>query len=674
MAAPSSSSSVVDDLRADEWRDLAASSKAALLRRCAAQLADDDWAHTRGALSQWSEEAMAVEELTGKAAATQGAMARMVALTAFGNLLTKSAELLEAVAATGRPPSLTALRSAAKSSSATEVFEVFPRTIEDKLGMPGAGGVSAELWLRAAEDGHAAAPLWAERSQGDGIALGGVCVVLGAGNQDFLGFADAIFQLVHFDRVVVLKHHPLRRHLVPILDHVLAPLIARDFFRAVDIDLAETQILLAHPSVAAIHLTGGGSTHDAIVWGAGEEGARNRAARTPKLRTTAFPTAAEVDAGSDSDDGLRAATHFTSELGCVTPWIVEPSAWSAAQLVHHARALAAALKGNGSANCLAPKALVLCEQWAQKDAFLDALRRALGETVDTPAYYPGAQGRYERFCAAYEEGASCELCPGADTGDGAAAERKESEGDARAPLLLPMALLHVRWSEEGARNTFALRNEAFAPVLAVVELPHAPERCWMSDAARFVNREVWGALSCVVLTRQPNGNARGARGLVPSLQRDPGGSSRSSACEPCTLLSIDACIAELRYGSVCLNVWSVFGYAIAECVWGGYVGSYRVLPGEAEAEAEEAAATPGFLACSGDGYVGNVLGAPRNRLLKSVVRCPFVAHACQIGTMAYPPHGLRMCSVSSRGRSLRSRAYFLRSLLSRATRFEESSP
>lgn len=50
---------------------------------------------------------------------------------------------------------------------------------------------------------------------------------------------------------------------------------------------------------------------------------------------------------------------ITSELGAVTPWIVTPGNWTAAELDTHAKNVAQAIYNNNSCNCNAAKVGVL---------------------------------------------------------------------------------------------------------------------------------------------------------------------------------------------------------------------------------------------------------------------------------------------------------------------------
>jgi hypothetical protein len=88
-------------------------------------------------------------------------------------------------------------------------------------------------------------------------------------------------------------------------------------------------------------MTGGTATHDMIVWG---------------------PTAAEQQRRKAAADPLLRVP-ISSELGCITPWVVFPGAkWEQPELLHHARALAIAFMDNNSCNCLSPKVRPLAPQ------------------------------------------------------------------------------------------------------------------------------------------------------------------------------------------------------------------------------------------------------------------------------------------------------------------------
>ncbi|MGV7591820.1 aldehyde dehydrogenase family protein, partial [Mycobacterium kansasii] len=75
--------------------------------------------------------------------------------------------------------------------------------------------------------------------------------------------------------------------------------------------------LVNHPGITTVHMTGSARTHDAIVFGTGDEGAQRKAENRPLLDKA-----------------------ITSELGGVSPTIVVPGEWSAADLRFQAEHLA----------------------------------------------------------------------------------------------------------------------------------------------------------------------------------------------------------------------------------------------------------------------------------------------------------------------------------------------
>ena len=89
-----------------------------------------------------------------------------------------------------------------------------------------------------------------------------------------------------------------------------------------------TECATDHALVDNIHITGSDRTHDAIIWGAtADEQAKNKANKTPRLNKP-----------------------ISSELGCVTPVMVIPGAWSEAELEYQARHVAGMVAQNASFN------------------------------------------------------------------------------------------------------------------------------------------------------------------------------------------------------------------------------------------------------------------------------------------------------------------------------------
>ncbi len=383
-----------------------------------------------------------------------------------------------------------------------EVVQVFPVDFADKFSPEGMVGCTGEVW----RDPKTSTP--EETGQPDG----NVCLVLGAGNQSFLSFGDVMYQMFVEGSVCLMKHHPLRSFCGPFFDEAFADLIDEGFFFACDADLNESQLLVHHQIVDRVHMTGGVATHDAIVWGATEhERKENKAQNTPVL-----------------------SKPMSSELGCVTPWIVTPGTeWSSADIHHMAGHLVAAFVAQNSCNCLSPKLLVLDADWPQCQEFVDAVRMLLGKTPHPPIHYPNTTERYEGFVSAYTES------------DMERIEGPQHSGLAEHAAENTLPWLLIRLDE--SRPKYALENEAFAPVLAIYTLSASNDtEAFLEAAVPFVNESVWGSLSCTLIVH-------------PDI--DSGPSS-----------PVEQAITELRFGSVGVNVWTASVYGMSGMTWGAYPG------------------------------------------------------------------------------------------------------
>ena len=417
-----------------------------------------------------------------------------------------------------------------------EVVQVFPVDRADKFTPEGMGGCTGEVWLKPEQD----------TTTGDQVS-GRVCLVLGAGNQSFLSFGDVMYQLFVEGAVCLLKHHPLRDFSRSYFDSIFADLTEAGFFAACEADLNETQELLHSPLVDCVHMTGGTHTHDAIVWGHSPDlQAKNKAADTPVLKKT-----------------------ISSELGCVTPWIVTPGTeWSEREIGHMAGQLVTAFVAQNSCNCLSPKVVILDSDWPQREQFLNAVRQRLKNTPSRPPHYPGTAERYNSFVANYDD--SCiEMIAS-----------KSHPGMANHDLgpCLPWLLVNL----DKDSPAYALQTEAFAPVLGIYTLSagNDAER-FLSDAVTLANDAIWGSLSCTLIAH-------------PDLDLGPEG-------------AVERAIEGLRYGSIGVNIWTASVYSTSGLTWGAY-------PGEDLANV-----------ASGRGIVRNAYRL--KGVEKSILRSPFMSKA-----------------------------------------------
>ncbi|WOB45349.1 aldehyde dehydrogenase family protein [Thermoleptolyngbya oregonensis NK1-22] len=397
--------------------------------------------------------------------------------------------LIQALAAGGQPRPVS-VRSRADGQ---QVAQVFPDNMQDRLMWLGFRG---EVWI---EPGQPASQGRIYRPGGHSTA--GVALVLGAGNVSAIAPMDALSKLFAENQVVLLKLNPVNDYVKPFLETALRPLIEGGFLAMITGDAAVGAFLCQHEGIDTIHVTGSHHTHDAIVWGnPPAEQAERKAANQPVL-----------------------AKPITSELGCVTPILVVPGRWSAANLQYQAQHVASMVAHNASFNCVAGKVLVLSKHWPQRDDFLAALKSALAATPARKAYYPGAQDRYQAFLDRYPQAIA--LAP-------------------RTPDIVPWTLIP---DVPPAPGEYALTTEAFCGVLAEVSLDAGNTAAFLQQAVDFANEILWGTLSCVLLI-------------------DPATRRQNAAV-------VERAIAQLRYGNIGINAWTGMNFLLSALTWGAFPGN-----------------------------------------------------------------------------------------------------
>jgi hypothetical protein len=405
------------------------------------------------------------------------------------------ADSLEDVMRHGRPQLPEgAVRTRAKDGQV--IARVFPGDYLDRAMY---AGFRAEVWMQ---------PGVTEANLRDNMAgfyrqhapEGAVALVLGAGNVASIGPLDMVQKLFAEGQVCMLKFNPVNDYLGPFVEEVFADLIAAGYVRTAYGGADVGDYLCQHPGVDEVHITGSDKTHDAIVFGVGAEGAKRKAENDPRL-----------------------TKRITSELGNVSPIIVVPGPYSKAELVYQAENVATQLCNNGGFNCNAARMLVVHEGWAQRGAFMDALRSAFARAPQRKAYYPGAEERLERFVAAHPQA--------------------ESIG-ARKPGVLPWTLI----PNVDPKNVddICFQVESWCGVMGQTALPGKDAGDFLRAAVQFCNDSVWGTLSAEIICH-------------PKTQAELGE-------------AFEDAIAEMRYGAVVVNHWPALAYALGVTTWGAYPG------------------------------------------------------------------------------------------------------
>lgn len=387
---------------------------------------------------------------------------------------------------------LPALRKVSTRANGQVVVQVFPNNIFETLLL---SGITAEVWMQ---------PVVTEGNLTDHMAVfykqrnpkGKVALVLGAGNINSIPPLDALYRLYAFGHVVILKMNPINDYLGPILEDIFAPYVQAGYLRLAYGGTEVGNYLVHHDGIEEIHITGNVRTHDAIVYGSGTEGAARKRRHDPIV-----------------------AKPMTSELGSVSPAMIVPGRWSAADIRYQAENVVTMKLHNGGFNCVASQVLILSEAWDQRAEFLDAIRRLMRALPPRQAYYPGAAERQRNAVAAHP---SAELLGGG----------------------VPRAF--ITGVDPNAEQEYCFTTEFFGAVYAQTSLPGQDAATYLRNAVRFCNEKLQGTLGATLIVH-------------PTTMKELGP-------------VLDEAIADLRYGSVGVNVWDALAFLMAQASWGGYPG------------------------------------------------------------------------------------------------------
>lgn len=344
-------------------------------------------------------------------------------------------------------------RDARELESGQVAVSVFPRSMLDRVLLL---GFKAEVRLQP----HVKANEWSERTaltHREPPSEGKIALVLGAGNVASIGSLDLIHKLYFESQVCILKFNPVNEYLAPHYAEIMRPLIEEGFVRLVKGGAQEGEYLCQHPLVEEIHITGSCRTHDAIVYGVGEEGAARKERDEPVCEK-----------------------RISSELGNVSPVIVVPGVWTQREIKFHAANIATQMYNNSGFNCNATRVIIMHRDWPQRRALTDAILATLSDLEARRAYYPGAAERHERFMSSHS---------------GAEAVRTRNIDDVEGAL--PVGLL----VEVDAAQTdhLAFQEEAFCAFAATTLLDADDTPSFIRAATAFANDVVWGTLNATII-------------------------------------------------------------------------------------------------------------------------------------------------------------------------------
>ncbi len=313
-------------------------------------------------------------------------------------------------------------------------------------------GFTAEIWMepdvKLAELEDHQASFYKQKSPKGRVAL-----VLGAGNHSSIGPMDALYKLFVEGQVVVMKMNPVNEIVGPFIEEAFAPLSEAGFFKVVYGGAAEGDYLCKHLRVEEIHITGSDKTHDAIVYGVGEDGARRKAANDPV-------------------NGKR----LTCELGNVSPVIVVPGPWSQKDLEFHGVNVASSVCNNSGYNCSATRVVVQHEQWDRREGFVAALQKAFRDAGDRDPYYPGSEARHETFLEHHPD-----------------ADQFGTKGRGNVPWTL------IHHLDPNDPDEICFNMESWCGQTSEVALPATAVAEYVDEAVKFCNERVWGTLNASII-------------------------------------------------------------------------------------------------------------------------------------------------------------------------------
>jgi acyl-CoA reductase-like NAD-dependent aldehyde dehydrogenase len=218
---------------------------------------------------------------------------------------------------------------------------------------------------------------------------------------------------------------------------------------------------------------------------------------------------------------------FSAELGNITPVIVVPGPWNEGDLAYHADSISSMLTNNAGFNCGAVRMVVNHAGWPLRPDLLDAIGHRLASTRPRRAYYPGAATRYDALLSTHP----------------AALQFGQRDGDR-----LPWALIP---SLDSATDDPCFATEAFCGLFGETGIEAPTVADYVERAVAFANERLWGTLSATLIVH-------------PASVRDP------NVAE-----AVERAIADLRAGTVSVNLWSALGFGLGTTTWGAFPGNLR---------------------------------------------------------------------------------------------------
>ncbi|MCL4257461.1 MAG: aldehyde dehydrogenase family protein [Anaerolineales bacterium] len=375
-------------------------------------------------------------------------------------------------------------------------LDVYPQSVKDFLALP---FVKAEVRVYDSMQGDEP-PRAAFYRQADPQAK--ICLVLAAGNIASTVNYDFLHKLFVEGQAVFLKMNPVNAYLAPLIEEGFRALIEPGYMQVAEGGAEVASYLVNHPAIDELHLTGSDRTYEAIVFGPGEDGRRRKRDKQPLVTKP-----------------------FSAELGNISPVIVVPGPWSAADVRKQAAKIGGWLVRNAGFNCITPRMLIQHAAWAQRQPLNEAIAAYLAELPTRKAYYPGAERQHAEFVQAYPQ-----------------AQQLGQPAEGQLPWTFVAGL------DPADAGQLAFCEEPFMGLFSETALDAADTIEFIANAVKFANEQLWGSLSVSIIVHPK------------SLQ------------DPLVAAAVEQAVDDLNYGTVVVNHWGALGYYMGITPWGAAPG------------------------------------------------------------------------------------------------------
>ncbi|MEM7534232.1 MAG: aldehyde dehydrogenase family protein [Chloroflexota bacterium] len=234
--------------------------------------------------------------------------------------------------------------------------------------------------------------------------------------------------------------------------------------------------------------------------------------------------------GSGEEGATRKANNtpildkpISSELGGISPTIVVPGPWTNADVRFQAENIVSQKLHNNGCNCIASQVLVLPAGWDKNKLLLSEITRHFQQLHVREHYYPGAEERLQQAI--------------------------DAANQANAYVQTSNGRVLITGVDASNPDTYSFNHEFFTTALAQTYISTTgvggvDAGAYLENTIRFANEQLDGTLGAQIIIHPVT-----IRELGPRFEE---------------------LLAQLRYGTIGINIWSGIGFFIPQVAWGAY--------------------------------------------------------------------------------------------------------